>query len=592
MRARLIPDAVLDEIRDRTDLVGFIGDYIPLKKSGRSYKGLCPFHTEKTPSFNVSPDRNIFRCFGCGAGGNVFTFVMQMDGMSFLEAVRYLAKRAGVEVPATTPEEASDARRRERLLKVTSRAATLYHRQLLEAPEADGARRYLADRGLTDAAIKDFELGYAPAGWDFLLKKAQTSGVSTADLEAVGLVIRSERGGGHYDRFRARLIFPIRDHRGEVVGFGGRLLDPDATEAKYINTPETALYHKGRLLYGMDKARREAQDCDELLVTEGYLDVITAHQEGLGNIVATLGTALTEQHARLIGRYAKRVTLVFDADQAGLNAARRGADLLLAQGLQVEVLALPDGHDPDSYIRSSGMEAFEVAHRQAKPLVDFFLDELLKDDEADSPARKGRVASELLPLVSRIPNHVERDEAFRHMADALGVREEALRDEFRRQRAEARRHPVKGPGAEPVVQETPWPEEELLLRILLQDRAAMEAVSADLAPESLKDGSLRAICRALFEVSEVGEVDLARIVDHLPDAELAARAVQLAETPHGLEDYRVGLRDSMATIESRALRGQVRELERALREAEVAGNDSMVHELTLRRMELQRGLPV
>ncbi len=592
MRARLIPDAVLDEIRDRTDLVGFIGDYVPLKKSGRSYKGLCPFHTEKTPSFNVSPDRNIFRCFGCGAGGNVFTFLMQMDGMSFLEAVRHLAKRAGVEVPAPTPEEASDARRRERLLKVTSRAATLYHRQLLEAPEAEGARRYLADRGLTDAAIKNFELGYAPAGWNFLLKKAQASGVSTDDLEAVGLVIRSERGGGHYDRFRARLIFPITDHRGDVVGFGGRLLDPDATEAKYINTPETALYHKGRLLYGMDKARREAQDCDELLVTEGYLDVITAHQEGLGNIVATMGTALTEQHARLIGRYAKRVTLVFDADQAGLNAARRGADLLLAQGLQVEVLSLPDGHDPDSYIRSSGMEAFEASHRQAKPLVEFLLDELLKGDEADSPARKGRVASELLPFVSRIPNRVERDEAFRQMADALGVREEALRDEFRRQRAEARRHPVKGPGAEPVVQETPWPEEELLLRILLQDRAAMEAVSADFIPESLKDGSLRAICRALFEVSEVGEVDLARIVDHLPGAELAARAVQLAETPHGLEDYRVGLRDSMATIESRALRGQVRELERALREAEVAGNDSVVHELTLRRMELQRGLPV
>lgn len=593
MRARLIPDAVLDEIRDRTDLVGFIGDYVPLKKSGRSYKGLCPFHTEKTPSFNVSPDRNIFRCFGCGAGGNVFTFLMRMDGMSFLEAVRHLAKRAGVEVPAPTPEEASDARQRERLLQVTRRAATLYHRQLLEAPEADGARRYLADRGLTDAAIKDFELGYAPAGWDFLPKKAQASGVSTADLEAVGLVIRSERGGDHYDRFRARLIFPIRDHRGEVVGFGGRLLDPDATEAKYINTPETALYHKGRLLYGMDKARREAQDCDELLVTEGYLDVITAHQEGLENIVATLGTALTEQHARLIGRYAKRVTLVFDADQAGLNAARRGADLLLAEGLQVEVLTLPDGHDPDSYIRSSGMEAFEAAHRQAKPLVDFFLDELLKGDKADSPARKGRVASELLPLVGRIPNHVERDEAIRQMADALGVREEALRDELRRIRAEERRPPKAAPAAEESAgREAPWPEEELLLRILLQDRAAMEAVSADLTPESLKDGSLRAICRALFEVSEAGEVDLARIVDHLPDAELAARAVQLAETPHGLEDYRVGLRDSMATIESRALRGQVRELERALREAEVAGNDAMVHELTLRRMELQRGLPV
>ncbi|MFQ6672743.1 MAG: DNA primase, partial [Candidatus Tectimicrobiota bacterium] len=277
--ARRIPDAVLDEIRDRTDLVGLIGEHVPLKKSGRNYKGLCPFHTEKTPSFNVSPDRNIFRCFGCGAAGNVFTFLMRIEGMSFLEAVRHLAQRAGVEVPAPSAEEATEGRRRERLLKVARRAADLYHRQLLEAPEADGARCYLADRGLTDATIEAFELGYAPAEWEFLLKKAGASGVSASDLEAVGLVIRRERGEGSYDRFRARLIFPIKDHRGEVVGFGGRVLDPDATEAKYINTPETVLYHKGRLLYGMEKARGAAQEGDELLVTEGYLDVITAHQE-------------------------------------------------------------------------------------------------------------------------------------------------------------------------------------------------------------------------------------------------------------------------------------------------------------------------
>lgn len=589
--ARRIPDIVLDDIRDRTDLVGFIGEYVPLKKTGRNYKGLCPFHPEKTPSFNVSPDRNIFRCFGCGAGGNVFTFLMHAEGMSFVEAVRHLARRAGVEVPAPSAEEATDARRRERLLQVTRRAASLYHRYLLEAAEAEVARSYVADRGLADDIIEAFELGFAPAGWDFLVTKAQASGVSTQDLEAVGLVVRSERSGGHYDRFRARLIFPIKDHRGEVVGFGGRVLDPHATEAKYINTPETVLYQKGRLLYGMEKARQAAQDVDELLVTEGYFDVITAHQAGLANIVATLGTALTEQHARLIGRYAQRVTLVFDADQAGVAAARRGADHLVAEGLQVKVMTLPAGEDPDSYLRSAGLEAFTVARKEAKPLIDFLLEELLRAEEAASPAGKGRVARELMPLVGRIPNLVERDEAVRRVAVVLGVREEALRDEFRRLRTETRRPTAPAaPAVAPVGREAMWPEEELLLRILLQEPAALEA-AADLAPDVLNDGSLQAICRALLEVAEEGEVALARLIDKLPDAELAALAVQLAETPHGLDDFRVGLRDSLSAIEERALRERVRELEQALKEAEEAGDDAVVRDLTLRRMELQRALP-
>lgn len=588
--ARRIPDVVLDEIRDRTDLVGFIGEYVPLKKSGRNFKGLCPFHAEKTPSFNVSPDRNIFRCFGCGAGGNVFTFLMHIDGMSFIEAVRQLARRAGVELPAPSAEEAADARRREGLLQVTRRAASLYHRYLLEAPEAEGARRYVADRGLDAAAVETFELGFAPAGWDFLVTKAQASGVSAQDLETVGLVVRSERSGSYYDRFRARLIFPIKDHRGEVVGFGGRVLDPEAAEAKYINTPETVLYQKGRLLYGMDKARQEAQEADELLVTEGYFDVITAHQEGLANIVATLGTALTEQHARLVGRYAYRVTLVFDADQAGVAAARRGADHLVAEGLQVKVMTMPAGEDPDSFIRKEGLENFTVARQEAKPLIDFLLEELLRAGDAASPAGKGRVASELMPLVGRIPNLVERDEAVRRMAAALGVREEAFRDEFRRLRTEARRPPAPKPAVEPAGREAAWPEEELLVRILLQEPAAVEAAS-ELAPDALKDGPLRAICKALVEVAEDGEVDLARLIDNLADADLAARAVQLAETPHGLDDFRVGLRDSLSAIEERSLRARVRKLEQALKEAEEAGDQAVVRDLTLRRIELQRALP-
>jgi DNA primase len=588
--ARRIPDMVLDDIRDRADIVGLINEYVTLKKSGQNYKGLCPFHKEKTPSFNVSPKRNIFHCFGCGVGGNVFNFVMRMEGMDFVEAVRHLARRTGVEVPSPSAEETAKASRKEGLLAVTRRAATLYHRHLLTSPEAEGARNYLANRGIGEADIKAFELGYAPPEWDFLFKRAQTSGVTPGDLEACGLVLRSERGGGHYDRFRGRLMFPIHDHRAEVVGFGGRVLDPDAKEAKYINTPETLLYSKSRLLYGMDKARKAAQDLSELLVTEGYLDVITAHHYGLQNIVATLGTALTEQHARLVSRYARRVVLVFDADQAGLEAARRGADLLVAQGLQVEVMTLPAGEDPDSYLRSAGLDAFEKARREAKPLVEFMLSHVLQSPDVSSASGKGRAAREVLQVIDRIPNRVERDEAFRRVADALGVREEALRDEFRRLKAATRSPSPTEEPAHSLGRRDVRTEEELLLSILLQEPGGLGDVEPDFHPTCLRDERLRAICRALCESSGQEEIDLASLLDRLPDPETAALAVQLAERPHGLEDFRAGLRDCLETIGQRTLREEVLELERALREAEEAGKHAEVQELLLRRMELQRAM--
>jgi DNA primase len=586
--ARRIPDSVLDEIRGRADIIGLVGEYVTLKKSGQNYKGLCPFHQEKTPSFNVSPERDIFHCFGCGAGGNVFTFLMRMEGMDFLEAVRHLALRTGVEVPTPTVEESARASKRERLFAVTGRAASLYHRNLLEAPEAEVARDYLAKRGFVEADVKAFELGYAPQEWDFLLKKAQAAGVSAAELEACGLVVRSERGKGHYDRFRGRLIFPIRDHRGEVVGFGGRVLDPEAKEAKYINTPETALYSKGRLLYGMDKARKAAQDLGELMVTEGYFDVITAHHFGSENIVATLGTALTEQHARLIARYANRVALVFDADQAGLEAARRGADLLVAQGIQVEVLTLPAGEDPDSYIRSEGPEAFEAARKEAKPLVEFMLDHLLKRPGVASAAGKGEAASEVLQVVDRIPNRVERDEAFRRVAEALGVREEALRDEFRRLKVGTRKPATARTAIGPIERGGAIMGEELLVSILLQEMAVLEDVVLDFNPETLRDEQLRAVCVALFEAAKEGKVELAGLLDRLPSSELAALAVKLAQRPHGLEDFRSGLQDCLEEIGKRTIREEVLELERALKEAEAAGREAEVQELLMRRIELQR----
>lgn len=590
--ARRIPDSLLDEIRDGTDILGLVSEYVTLKKSGRSYKGLCPFHQEKTPSFNVSPDRGIFHCFGCGAGGNAFTFLMRIEGMEFIEAVRLLADKAGLKLPKATDEDAAKAGNRERLLALLKRASALYHRQLLDSSEAEVARRYLDGRGIGEASIKEFCLGYAPKAWDYLLKKAQARGVSMGDLESSGLVIRSERAtGGWYDRFRERLVFPISDHRGQIVGFGGRVLEPDAKEAKYINTPETALYSKSRLLYGLEKARRHAQDSGELLVTEGYLDVITAHHYGVSNIVATLGTALTEQHARMIGRYAEKAVLVFDSDQAGVAAARRGADLLVAQGLQVDVMTLPPGDDPDSYLRSAGLEAFEEARRGARPLVEFLLAQVMERPDISSAAGKGRAAGELLSVIDRIPNKVERDEAFRLVADSLRVREEVLREELKRVRAEARRPAGSKSGARSSEKEDLRGEEVLLLRILLQEREAVEAVAASgFDPEVLKDERLRVICAALLETAKGGSPDLAGLLNHLPGPDLEDLAVRLAETPHGLEDFRAGLSDCLAQVGGRAIREEVLELERALKEAEAAGRHAEVRNLLLRRMELQKAI--
>jgi DNA primase len=582
--ARRIPETVLEEIRDRVDIVSTIGEYVTLKKSGRNYKGLCPFHREKTPSFNVSPERGIFHCFGCGAGGNIFTFLMRMEGMSFQEAVKALADRVGVELSASTAEEAARASQKQRLLSAARQVARLYRRYLLEAREAEVARRYLDRRGVSQEASEAFELGYAPDRWDFLIQKAPSLKISQSELETLGLIIQRERSEGFYDRFRGRLIFPIKDSRGEVVGFGGRLIDDTSEGAKYINTPETLLYQKRRLLYGIDLARKAAQHKGELIVAEGYLDVITAHQFGVKNMVATLGTAFTEHHARLIRRYVQRVVLVFDADQAGAEAARRGAEMLVEQGLEVSVMTLPAGEDPDSFLRSKGLEAFQEALERAEPLVDF----LLARADTSTASAKGRAAREILGVVSRIPSRVEQAETLRRVSHRLRVPEEALWEEYRRLRAEAKPGRAGAPSDTALPSGETWPEEALLLRILLQEPALQEAKELGFKPQGLRDPKLRSIAEALIHINPSGKVDIASLLDHLQEPELADQALGLYHEPHGLEDYRSGLRDCLEQVAARGLREEIERLDQALREAEEAGDMEQVRELARQRMELQR----
>ncbi|MDO9541985.1 MAG: DNA primase, partial [Kiritimatiellia bacterium] len=402
----LVPHAVLDEIRLANDIVNVIGSYFQLQRSGSTYKALCPFHKEKTPSFMVNPQRQIFHCFGCGAGGDVFRFVMNYEKVDFMTAVKMLAGKANIrltfEAGARDDKLAKDV-----LYEIMAGAAQLYHKILLHNPEAEGARNYLAARALDRKTAAEFMIGYAPDRPDTVIQLAGKK-YQRAQLEAAGLILSSagfsngnDTGGGHaarwYERFRNRLMFPINDEQGRVVGFSGRILKDDVQVAKYVNTPETALFHKGRLLYALDKARRPIVEQHEAIVCEGQIDVIRCHLAGFNTAVAAQGTAFTDDHARILKRYADGVILAFDADSAGQKAAIHATEIFLRSDLAVRVAVLPKGTDPDTLLRQNeGPSKFRSILERAKSAVDFQIDVLSAETKPDTEAGLKQISSSIL----------------------------------------------------------------------------------------------------------------------------------------------------------------------------------------------------
>jgi DNA primase len=367
---------ILDDIRSRCDIVEVIGGAIRLHKAGGTFKGLCPFHQEKTPSFNVNPAKQIYHCFGCGAGGDVFAFVMKREGLDFMGAVRQLAQRANVKLEfeegAGGPERAA----REALYTIHAELAKEYHRVLLQDPRADAARRYLAGRDLGAEVIEKFQIGYAPESWDFAVEWARAKKFQVDQLLASGLVAQSERPDSRsrfYDRFRNRVMFPICDEQGRVVAFSGRILVADPKAAKYVNSPETPIFRKSNILFALNKARPAIVESRTAVVCEGQIDVIRCHAAGFTNAVASQGTAFTDHHARIIRRFADRVVLVFDPDTAGQNAALKTGLLFTEAGLDVRVARLPAGKDPDLFIRENGREGFEKVLTEARHALDFLV---------------------------------------------------------------------------------------------------------------------------------------------------------------------------------------------------------------------------
>jgi DNA primase len=454
--------SVIDEIKSRLDVVEVLSSYIPLQKAGRNHKALCPFHSEKTPSFVVFPESQRWHCFGaCGEGGDIFTFVMKREGWDFRTALEELAGRAGVELRPRTPEQVQAEEEADRLRDILDVAARYYHHLLRHAQEAEEARGYVAKRSLSDETSERFLLGYSLPGWDNARAYLTEQGFTVEELIKAGLLVQKEDTGSTYDRFRNRLMIPIRDVKGRVIGFGARTLDPDDVP-KYLNSPQTGLFDKSRTLFGLDMARRAIHDEDRVVIVEGYMDVMQAHQAGFTNVVAQMGTALTEPQLKQLQRYTKRLVLALDSDAAGISATLRGVEVAqetLEQewepvfdprglvgyegrlGAEIRVLRLPGGQDPDDLIREDPRRWTELV-KGAVSVVDFYLQMLMEGIDLDDTKAKARVVDTLLPVLRAVTNPVEREDYAQKIARSLQVSAQSVLARLRGiERQAARRRP-------------------------------------------------------------------------------------------------------------------------------------------------------
>ncbi|MFC1618154.1 DNA primase [Patescibacteria group bacterium] len=416
-----------DQIKERVDVAELIGEYVPLKKAGTNFKGLCPFHNEKSPSFMVSPDKQIWHCFGCGKGGDAFSFLMEKEGMDFPEALRTLAKRTGIQLKPRNPKIWT---RKNKLFEISNLASRYFSKAFLESREAEIARQHIAKRKFTPEILKEFQVGYSPDSWDIVSKFLRSKEYIDEDIFAAGLTVKKDNGG-YYDRFRGRLMFPIKNLHGDVVAFGARTLKNE--DAKYINTQETEIYQKSWVMYGLYDARGEIRKKDLAIIVEGYTDVMASHQVGITNVVASSGTALTEGHLRLLKRYTKKLTLAFDMDLAGDMATKRGISLALAEGFDVSVVRLPAGKDPAD-LAIEDAKAWQQAIKTRQPIMEYFFDSAFTGKDVNNVEDKKTITRELLPVIKKIENEVERHHYLQSLAGKLSVPEETLREALEKTR--------------------------------------------------------------------------------------------------------------------------------------------------------------
>ena len=557
-----IPERFLDELLARTDLVDLVSESVHLTKKGSSYWGCCPFHSEKTPSFHVVPDRQIYKCFGCGKGGGAFNYVMELENLSFQDAVAVLAKRAGMQVPAGSGSSPGGRERREKLLELNKQAARCFHRWLY-GPEGAEGLDYLHRRGLSKGTLTRFGLGFAPARWEGLIAALGEQGYDKRDLLDAGLAVNN-KDGRIYDRFRNRVMFPIINVRGEVIGFGGRVMD-DSTP-KYLNSPETAVYNKSRNLFALNLAKKSR--AGRIILTEGYMDTIALHQAGFDSAVASLGTALTGDHAQLLSRYAKRAVIAYDGDGAGVAAAQRAIPLLEKAGLEVQVLQIQGAKDPDEFIKAYGRDAFAALLDKSENHVDYRLGKIAQKYSLQDDAQKVEFLREAAELVATLQSPVEREIYGGHAAQLAGVSPEAVAQEvkqrlrrkvYKQRRQEERRSLVPAAQLQPQARELHYENfrsaraEEGILRLAVQDPQLLREMDG-LKPEEFSSPLLGKVFALLQRREAQGlGVSLPALAGELEGREMDHLTLVLSK-PESAANSAQALGDYIAVIRGEGLR--------------------------------------
>lgn len=582
-----IPEEIITKIRGSQDIVEVISRHISLKKTGQNYIGRCPFHSEKTPSFVVSPVKQIFHCFGCETGGNVITFLMKYESITFPEAVKRLAHDAGIEI---LERHRKGERGETFLFEVNKAAVDYYHKLLSAAKEAEPARSYLLARGLSMETIKKFKIGYAMNSWNGAYDYLRKEGFKEENMVKAGIVVPNTSGSGCHDRFRGRVMLPIYDIQNRVVGFGGRVLD-DSTP-KYLNSPETPIFSKGHLLYGLDAAKDSIREAGSAILVEGYMDVIALHQAGVTNVVGTLGTAFTINHLRLLNRFCKEAVLTFDSDPAGINAALRTMDIFMDSEVKAKVLLLPEGDDPDTFIGKNGKAAFLALVQSAAGIINFALDRIIDEvrrtvsDHGDSINSKVKGAGDCLSIIKKIPNRIEQDQYIQRVSRGVGIDKDVLLSELRRGN-ERKKGTPPGKVQEKVKEaavERPKAE-EILLCLLVKDWALRKMVGDVLRVEDFTDPQFQEIAGHLLR----SERDIHEMINSEGcNQGIKDTMTKLAVNEMYFDSPEKTLADCIRVLQRNRLDREFKEVEKEIAAAELRGIFERVKELLLKKQELLR----
>ncbi|TET94215.1 DNA primase [Candidatus Aerophobetes bacterium] len=569
--ASYISDELIDRISERADIVEIISHYLPLKKAGKNYKALCPFHQEKTPSFMVSPEKQLFHCFGCGAGGNVFNFVMKWEKISFPEAVKMIGEKVGISV-AVINEEAGRGVLKEELYRTNERVADLFQQELKRMVSV---KKYLKQRGFIPEVIDKFRVGWAPTSGDFL-KMARAKGISLENLKKLSLLIPSQKRDGWYAWFRQRLIFPIFTPEGRICGFGGRILDDGLP--KYLNSSSSLIFDKSRILYGLNFSKEAIRQEEEVILVEGYTDVMTLHQRGIKNVVASLGTSLTSSQARLIKRYTGHVFIAYDQDKAGISATLRGIDLLLEVNLEIRIISMPHGVDPADLVNREGEGSFLKRKDEALAYFDYRLNLEIQKRPSLRREDKIEIIEEVFPTLAKVSNSITLGELIRSLSQRLDLDEEMIRTEFKRFKRKERGFLSRPEFLK--MEDGQEKRERMLLQLMLDDEAVVELVEERWDLDNFTNPDYRRIAKEIIISWKKGKTSFSRLINQLEEENLSSiiSSFSLSESPFKTDDEEKLALDLIDKWQRNKVQKRISELTKNIKESQRKGQEEKINQ--------------